>query len=140
MASISGTDPDGASPTGAERGSSAVEMVIIFPVTLLIVLLIIQFGVWYHASDVARAAAQQGVKAASAYGATAAEGQASADTVLRQNGNSLIQAPLVTPYRDGAVARVTVTGSALSVVPAFHLSIHVSATSPVEAVRPPPAP
>ena len=46
-------------------------MVILFPVTLLVVLLIIQFGVWYHAAAVARAAAQQGVKTASAYGATA---------------------------------------------------------------------
>lgn len=128
------------SGTSGERGSSAVELVIIFPVTLLIVLLIVQFGVWYHASDVARAAAQQGVKAASAYGATAGAGQHTAAVVLRENGNSLIRAPSVKPYRDAAVARVTIDGIALSVVPVIHLAIHASATAPVEAFRSPAVP
>ena len=33
-----------------ERGSSAVEMAIIFPVTVFVVFGIIQFGLWYHAA------------------------------------------------------------------------------------------
>lgn len=123
-----------------EDGSSAIEMVILFPVTLLVVLLIVQCGVWYHAADIARAAAQQGVKTASAYGASAGAGQAQADAVLNENGRSLIQGTTVTPYRDGMLARVTVTGTALTVVPVLHLSIQETATAPVEAFRPPPGP
>lgn len=129
MASTSVADDEG--------GSAAVELVVVFPVTLLIVLAVIQFGVWYHAADIARAAAQQGVRTASAYASTADDGQARARRVLADNGRSLIRHPVVTPYRDGDLARVTVTGSALPVVPLIHLAIHESATAPVEAFRPP---
>lgn len=125
---------------GDEEGSSAIEMVILFPVTLLVVLVIIQFGIWYHAADIARAAAQQGVKTASAYGATAGAGQAQANAVLDDNGRSMIAGSTVTPFRDGAVARMTVSGTALTVVPILHLPIHETATAPVEAFRPPPGP
>jgi Flp pilus assembly protein TadG len=126
--------------TEREDGASAIEMVILFPVTLLVVLVIIQFGVWYHAAAIARAAAQQGVKTASAYGATAGAGQAQAHVVLDDNGRSLIVGTTVTGFRDGAQARMTVTGTALTVVPILHLSIHEAATAPVEAFRPPPGP
>lgn len=123
-----------------EEGSSAIEMVILFPVTLLVVLITVQFGVWYHAADIARAAAQQGVKTASAYGATAGAGRIRADTVLDNNGRGLLQVTAVTPFRDAAVARMTVTGSALTVVPVLHLPIRESATAPVEAFKQPPGP
>ncbi len=123
-----------------EEGSSAIEMVILFPVTLLVVLLIIQFGVWYHAAAIARAAAQQGVKTASAYGASAAAGQAQTDSVLNDNGGSLLQGTTVTPFRDATQARMTVTGTALTVVPILRLPIHETVTAPVEAFRPPPGP
>lgn len=123
-----------------ESGSSAVEMVLIFPITLLIVLAIIQFGVWYHAADIARAAAQQGVKTASSYGATAAAGRNQADIVLADNGQGLIVGPTITSYRDNDVVRMTITGRALTVVPIIRLSIHESATAPVESFRPPSGP
>jgi len=123
-----------------EEGSSAIEMVILFPVTLLVVLMIVQFGVWYHAAAIARAAAQEGVKTASAYGATAGAGRTRADAVLDRNGRGLIQGSAVAPFRDAAVARMTVTGFALTVVPVLHLPIRESATAPVEAFRPPPGP
>ncbi len=115
-------------------------MVILFPVTLFLVLVIVQFGIWYHAADIARAAAQQGVRTASAYGGTATAGQAQTFAVLDENGRSLIQSSQVTPFRDGALARITVTGRALTVVPILHLLIRESATAPVEAFRPPPGP
>jgi len=125
---------------GNDDGSSAVELVVIFPVTLLIVMAVIQVGVWYHGADIARAAAQEGVKAASAYRASAGAGRDRAERVLAENGHSLIQTPAVTPYRDPGVVRITVTGSALRIVPLFRLAIHASATAPVEAFRPSPGP
>ncbi len=115
-------------------------MVILFPATLLVVLVIIQFGVWYHAADIARAAAQQGVKAASAYGSTGRDGRAQAYVVLADNGRTLIQEPRVDAFRDAAQARMTVTGRALDVVPILHLPLRETATAPVEAFRPPPGP
>ena len=47
-----------------ERGSATTELVIAMPALLLLIMSIIQFGLWYHASHVAKAAAQEGVRAA----------------------------------------------------------------------------
>jgi hypothetical protein len=111
-------------------------MVVLFPVTLFVVLVIVQFGIWYHASAVARAAAQQGVKAASAYGAPPGAGLGSAEQVLTDNGQGLIHSPTVLPSLRAGSVRVTVTGHVLSIVPLFDLPIRVSAQAPVEAYRP----
>jgi Flp pilus assembly protein TadG len=123
---------------GEERGSSALEMAIIFPVTVFLVFGIIQFGIWYHAAVIARSAAQEGARAASAYQATTATGTASAERVLHENANGLISHVQLTPYRDDEVATVSVSGQALQVIPFIPLGVHASATAPVEAYRPPP--
>jgi Flp pilus assembly protein TadG len=119
-----------------ERGSSAVELVILFPVTLFVVLLIVQFGIWYHAAAVARAAAQQGVKASSALGGSTADGLAGADRVLREDGRGILVAPTVTPVETGGTARVIVSARALSIVPVLDLPIRTSAQAPLERYRP----
>ena len=99
---------------------------------------IIQFGIWYHAAQIARAAAQEGARAASAYNSTTSAGAASAQRVLAENANGLIEGSHVTPYRDSNLATVTVTGHALQVIPFIPLPVRASATAPVEAFRPPP--
>ena len=121
-----------------ERGSSALELAIVFPVTLFMVFGIIQFGVWYHAADVARAAAQEGARAASVYHSSAAAGASSAQRVLDDNARGLIRDARVIPQRGLDVATVTVTGEALEVIPFIPLAVKATATSPVEAFRLPP--
>jgi Flp pilus assembly protein TadG len=121
-----------------ERGSSAVEMAIIFPVTIFIIFGIIQFGLWYHAAAIARAAAQEGARAASVYQANAAAGSTGAEQVLHNNAGGLISHVRVVPYRDTEVATVTVSGQALQVIPFIPLAVHATAAAPVEAYRPPP--
>jgi Flp pilus assembly protein TadG len=73
-----------------ERGASTIEMVIIFPVTLFIVFGIVQVGVWYYASSVARAAAQQGAQASAVYDANSGDGtrRRKAALVARAPGQS----------------------------------------------------
>jgi Flp pilus assembly protein TadG len=121
------------------RGAAAVDMAVLFPVTLFMVFAIIQFGVWYHASDIAKAAAQEGVRAARIEGGTAQAGADRAGQVLDQNARTLISGRRVTPYRDTDVARVEVTGSCIRVLPIPGLVIRVRgvAESPVERFRAP---
>ena len=121
-----------------ERGASAIDMAIVFPIVLFLIFGIIQFGVWYHAADIARAAAQEGARTASAYQSTAAAGAASAQRVLADNATGMISHTSIIPYRDQNVATVTVKGQALQVIPFIPLSITETATAPVEAFRPPP--
>lgn len=113
-------------------------MAILFPVTLFIIFGIIQFGIWYHANDVARAAAQECVRSASAYHATQREGTHAADEVLSQNAKGLILHTRLTCSRGAAVANATVTGEALQVIPFISLRVKGTATAPVEAFLPPP--
>ena len=113
-------------------------MAVVFPITLLIVFGIIQFGIWYHANDIAQAAAQQAVRSASAYGGTRADGTQEAGQVLAQNASGLIIHTQVACNRNPNTATVTVTGDALQVIPFIPLPVRATATSPVEAFRPPP--
>ena len=123
---------------GSDAGFSALEMVIVFPVTLFIIFGIIQFGIWYHANDVAQAAAQEAVRSASAYQATQIEGTQAADQVLTEDANGLIIHTRVICSRGRAVVTATVTGDALQVVPFISLPVKATAIAPVEAFLPPP--
>ena len=107
--------------------------------TLLIVFAIIQFGVWYHASDVAKAAAQEGVRAERVEGGTGQAGVDRANQILDDNARSLIGDRRIVPFRDQEVARIEVTGTCLRIVPipGLSLPVHAIAESPVERFRAP---
>jgi Flp pilus assembly protein TadG len=52
--------------TSSDRGSSAVELAVLAPAFLMVIMLIIQFGLWFNARQVALAAAQAGARVARA--------------------------------------------------------------------------
>jgi hypothetical protein len=126
-------------PADDEKGVATVEMAVIFPVTLLLVFSIVQFGLWYHAADVARAAAQEGVRAARVAGASAQSGADKANQVLDDDARGLLVNRRVIPSRDGDVARVEVSGRCVRIVPIpfLVLPIRAVAESPVERFRAP---
>ena len=119
-----------------ERGSVSTELVIATPLLLLLVMGVIQFALWQHASHVARTVAQQGVAAARVDGASAATGQDEAHTVLAQLGANELRNAHITTTRDGNTTTVVVTGEASSVLPFFHLPVRAVATGPTERFRP----
>ncbi len=57
-----------------ERGQAMLESALVFPVLVLILLGILQLGLWYHAEFVVRTACQEGARVASAENGTLAEG------------------------------------------------------------------
>src|SRR3989440_600300 len=98
---------------GARRGqagSATLQTVLVMPLLLLLITLIVQFALWYHAAHIATAAAQDGARAARIEGGTAADGQARAQQVLEQLG--VLTGSSVTVTRDANVARVEVHGYA----------------------------
>lgn len=122
-------------PSRAERGSAATEAVLLTPILLFLCVLVVQFGLWYHAQHVVQAAAQEGVRAARAEGSTATEGQQRADAFLAQVAPTVVGSPEVSAVRDAETATVTVTGEAVMIVPGFSLSVRSTAASPVERFR-----
>ena len=123
-----------------DSGSVSTEVVLVVPALLLLVLLSVQFGLWYHASAVAKAAAEEGARAARAEGATAPDGEARARSFLAQAGPTIIEGAQVTATRTAATAGVEVRGVAVNVVPGFRLPVNAVAASPVERYRSPTEP
>lgn len=119
----------------AEDGSVSAEVALAAPALMILILLAVQFGLWYHASNVARSAAQEGVRAARVEGATAADGEEEAVRFLAEAGAKMVGSSHVTAIRDASSARVVVQGTAVGLIPGFHLSVRAVSQSPVEAFR-----
>ena len=117
------------------EAGQAAEAVIVFPVFLLIIVGVIQFGLWYHAAAVAKAAAAEGVRAARAEGATVDDGRVVTEAFLAQLGPSVVENVSVQVSRDTNVARVEIRATAKNVLPGLDLPIHALAESPVERFR-----
>ncbi|MEO7556912.1 MAG: TadE family protein [Acidimicrobiales bacterium] len=47
-----------------DQGAATTELVLVTPALLFIIMLLVQFGLWMHATHVARSAAQEGARAA----------------------------------------------------------------------------
>lgn len=101
-----------------ERGSFTLELAVLFPVVLLLIFLVIQGALYYHARNVALAAAQEGVRVARAENGTPAAGGNAARAFVEQAGGSEVIIGLkVVPTRSATKATVTVSGKAMSAIP-----------------------
>jgi Flp pilus assembly protein TadG len=128
-----------------DEGAATTELVIIAPVFIFLILLIVQLGLYFHAINVASAAAQEGARDASLYsddrGAALAQGEASArDLVDKLAPELLAGVQIAGSHVDGGDSvRMTVAGDVSQVVtiPGMDLAISVneSAETPVEEFR-----
>lgn len=120
---------------GCQAGVASLEAVLVFPVLLLLLTFVIQVALWYHAADLADAAAQDGVRVARVAGASAADGINRANQLIDQTGPTILEARQVTASRDGDVTRVEVRGRCVRLVPFVSLPVHAVAESPTERFR-----
>jgi Flp pilus assembly protein TadG len=120
---------------GAEElGSATLEIVVLFPAVLLATFGLVQGALYYHARDVALAAATDGLTAARSRTGTAEEGRNAALTFLRRaGGDHVLPASLVKSERTVTTAKLTVSGHALSLVPGVPgWDVEQTASGPVE--------
>ncbi|ACU72904.1 hypothetical protein Caci_4036 [Catenulispora acidiphila DSM 44928] len=115
-----------------ERGSVTLEMVLAFPL-LLLILLVAQFTMFYFGSEAAHTAASQAVAVARAQGATSGSGQAQGQQILDQVAGGTLPQRSITVTRGAAEAIADVTGTVQSLIPGFHLHVSAHAAAPVEA-------
>lgn len=118
---------------GDERGSSTVEMVILFPLVVTLLLGGTQAAVWIYGRLAAQSAAAAGARAASGLGAPATAGPDAAEAFLASSGGGL-KAVSVAEADDPDRVTVTVTGTVALVIPFPGLTPRVtaSASRPVE--------
>jgi hypothetical protein len=117
-----------------DRGEATTQLVVLTPLLILLVFLGIQTAIYFHAANVAAAAASQGAAAGSPMGADqGAAAEAAGRTVLELQGHA-VGAPRVST--GGGFVEVTVDIEVPRIVPFFPDSVQRSATEPVERFVP----
>lgn len=119
-----------------ERGMTTIQVAILFPAVLLWIMLIVQYGLWWHGKQVANAAAAEAVDAAQIAGGTAGDGEAAAASYLAQSGN--LDNVTITVNREPTVVTVEVRGDAPQLVPGISWSVTARSSAPVERFIPEP--
>jgi Flp pilus assembly protein TadG len=122
-----------------ERGSVAVELAIVAPVIMLLVLVVLQFGLWYHAQNVVETAALEGARVAAAEDGTAGAGKTRALEVLQEGLGQAAEVEGATASIDLDAARVEVTAQLPGLLPILGLrsfSLSYEATAFRERFRP----
>ncbi len=119
-----------------DRGNADIEHVLIYPVLLLFIFAIVQTGVYFHARNMALAAAESGVRE----GRIAASAQVGAETAqsyLDQVANQTFTDVSVSAAGSSATeVQVTVTGTVPSLFPGlWDIEVSQSARGPIEAPR-----
>ncbi|MFY1633669.1 TadE family protein [Solwaraspora sp. WMMB335] len=120
----------------SDRGSTNIEMAILFPTFVMLILLGVQVAIVFYGRTVALAAAQQGAAAESAYGAPDGAGHTQASAYLTRMGDVLTDWEItVTPVTEGGgeatAVRVTTTGNVIGWL-GIRFTVSQTAYSPIE--------
>lgn len=120
----------------SDRGASAVEAVILYPVVLLLIFATVQAGLFYYGRATALAAAQQGLQAARVETGSTTTGLGAAQEFLGEagSGGGLLDNVTITPTRTAATTTVTVSATIPSLVPGATFAVSQTATGTVERV------
>jgi Flp pilus assembly protein TadG len=117
-----------------DRGSATVELTLAAPLAGFLLMLVVQFAMWAHATHIAQAAANAGVQAARVHGGSVASGEDTTHAVLDQLAGSTLSEAGVTVDRTATDATVTIDGTAAAVLPGLSLPVHTSVTAPREQI------
>ncbi len=106
------------------------------PVLIIVIMMVFQVGMFWHAKQAADVAAEEAVEAAQVAIATEADGYSGAAAILGQAGN--LTNTVVTVNRDIATGTVTVviTGDAPSIIPFGSWSVTAQAQGSIEQFVP----
>ena len=113
---------------GGDRGSSAVEFTILFPIIVALLLAGPQAAMWYFAREAAQAAAAAGARAASLNGAPTGAGQTAADSYLARLGTGTITGYTVSEQDTATTVTIHIHATVPNVIPLPGLSPVVDAT------------
>ena len=109
---------------------STSEVAILFPAVLFFLMLIVQYGLWWHGKQLADAAAAEAAAATRVPTGTEDAGTAAAEAFLAEAGN--LTDITVTIDREPDVVTVTVTGRAPQLVPGYAWAVTARSVVPVE--------
>jgi Flp pilus assembly protein TadG len=114
-----------------DRG--VVETVIAMPVLMLLLAVVVQAAVFFHARGVATTAARQGLDRARVLDGSVQDGQTAAQQFLAEARGGL-RNPTVVVERTAEHATVTITSEVMWLTPGPRPDITVTVSAPVERV------
>lgn len=123
-------------PTRRDEGLTSTDLAVVMPVLIALVLVPFQVGLWWHAHQVAHAAAREAVDAAQVADSTEEHGIQAAEWFLEAAGN--LTEPQVSIIRTVDTVTVQVTGRAPRLLPGFDWQVTAEAAGPVERFIPEP--
>jgi hypothetical protein len=106
------------------------EVAILFPAVLFFIMLIVQYGLWWHAKQVADGAAAEAAAATRVPTGTEDAGSDAAADFLAEAGN--LTDVTVSVDRGPEFVTVTVTGNAPQLVPGYAWAVTARSVVPVE--------
>ncbi len=121
-----------------DRGANTLELALLTPVLLLVILLVVQFALVFHARHVALAAAQAAARVAREQRSGDWRSAATAEGVgyVNKIGPKLLTRVQAVPDGGANERGVTVAGDAIPVVPFFRFHVTEHSGGPVECYRP----
>lgn len=111
-----------------------VETAVLLPVMMLLLMAVVQVGLWFHTRAVMQTAANRGVDAARIEHGTLADGQTATTEFLTHTG--ALRNETVDIDQDAHTVTATVSGQVVSLVFGTPLPITVTARAPTEQVVP----
>ena len=122
--------------TRSDRGMTTSQVALVFPALLFFIMLIVQYGLWFHAKQVADTAAAEALDAAQIPTGSADDGHRAAQSFLATSGN--LDDVTIDVERDLEQVEVVITGAAPQLVPGFSWNVTAAARAPVERFIPEP--
>jgi Flp pilus assembly protein TadG len=105
-----------------ERGTESLELALVAPALMLLIIGVLQFGLWHHANGVVQTAAQEAARVAAAEGAMSEEARARATDVLQTGLGRVAQNVSIDVSMEPEVSRVSVKTDMRGLLPIPGLS------------------
>lgn len=110
-------------------------MLVAIPTAFLMLLTILQVGLWAHAQHRAQAVAGEALAAGRAFDATAEAGGERGRALADDLGGDILQDVSVHVARRDGTVRSTVEGTTLGLVPGWRPEVSVTMVGPIERVE-----
>ncbi len=123
----------------SDRGDAIVELAIVTPALMLLIVGLLQLGLWHHAKSVVQTAAMEGAREAAADGASAEDGRNRSIEVLSVGLGSAARSPAVRVEKGSELTLVEIDAEMPGLLPIPGLSsiaLRGASSSLTERFRP----
>lgn len=119
-----------------DSGSTAIEIAVLIPIAMFLVLLVAQMCIWAHAATLVQYAADRGsVVATEAEGSPTAGVEEAKRFLFAEAGEIVQHSSVEVADMPGDVLRLSVTGTAESIIPWFRFPVSAVRIGPVQEFR-----